>query len=500
MSFNLFDENSLITSPTFATSVLSTYNEDGYGQMVDNCFKSLNSPQFMMPGENSTAAEVNDLTPLDDYRHATSTPQVGCSADEKPRTLPGGNDSYDDHNQLLLKEGELFVGAADNEQEEYTHLPRDYNIQRADEHEDHNYELRISLPQNSDSSCRDHELLSFEKYLRHLKDETDDQSENELHNQRPVLVSDKQRGTPENKNYVYKHISTSSYPFTSILPPPNRSLNSVFNNNRMLVPKVSYRLQLQKSYHGYSRSTRPLRGSKNKLNSQRKFSYEGYTVPTYIEDGSLLVNTARNEEPEEFPHILAEKLLELSLDKEEEICMIRRDRYVRQNLKAIEGLYKNVDYELNPKFEVTRPYEPQYIRYEVDPSNGLAFNETRCGLCPYCPHLNFKNLKTSTYAQHLALTHGVYTDNYLTPNPFYYGLYVIRKTNLNRKTKSHEHKRCGVVCPCCYEIVGTECSKTTASSKPLNNYMRHFRENHRQSKNKLDASKFFNKTSFLLNN
>ena len=247
-----------------------------------------------------------------------------------------------------------------------------------------------------------------------------------------------------------------------------------------------------------SKRSRFIKGSKNRIYTQREFSYDGVDVESYLERSDKLINVAKNEEPYNFQEILSSKLLELKVNREHSICRIKRNRYIRTDIDSIRNFYKNVGYELNPNFHISKPYEPQYVRFEIDETNGLPFNETRCGLCPYCPDINFKNLKTSTYSQHLALTHGVYTDNYLTPNPIYYGIYIIKKTNTQRRTKAHEHERCGVVCPCCYAIVGTECSKTTASSKPLNNYMRHFKEYHRQSKDKLDPIKFFNKTVPLI--
>lgn len=240
--------------------------------------------------------------------------------------------------------------------------------------------------------------------------------------------------------------------------------------------------------------TKFIKGSKNKMRNQTEFVYDGIEIDQIIDDHFPLVNVARNPEPQELGYFLSSKLLELKFDQS--ICNIKRVRYLRNNLDIIKDSYPNVRYEKNHKFHVSRPYEPQYLRYEIDPTNGLPFNETRCGLCPYCFELNFKNLKTSTYSQHLALTHGIYTDNYLTPNPLYYGVYIIKKSNPNRKTKAHEHERNGVICPCCYCVVGTECSKKTAESKPLNNYLRHFKEKHRQSKDKSGPLKFFSETVF----
>ena len=240
--------------------------------------------------------------------------------------------------------------------------------------------------------------------------------------------------------------------------------------------------------------SKTMKGSKNKILFHRDFSYEGTEIETSVSLSTRLINVARNEQPPNINEKLRRKLVDLR--PEQDICNIIRVRYLRTNLDSIKDIYENVGYEENLRFDINRPYEPQYVRYEVDPTNKLPFNETRCGLCPYCPELNFKNLKTSTYSQHLALTHGVYTDNFLTPNPLYYGLYVIKKNNLRRKTIAHEHQRFGVVCPACYDVVGTECSIKTASSKPLNNYMRHFKEKHRQSKDKMNPVLYFNKMAY----
>ncbi|CUM67916.1 uncharacterized protein PRCAT00005627001 [Priceomyces carsonii] len=243
------------------------------------------------------------------------------------------------------------------------------------------------------------------------------------------------------------------------------------------------------------------KGSKRIIEIKRDFSYDHLDVPTLIDESPELRNDAKNSPWVGWAETYSRKLVRLLNDDENKICNIKRTRYVRHNLEAIvKHMHIDVIYEKNSNFDISRPYEPQYIRYiiDLDSSPVLPFNHTRCGLCPYCPAISFYDIKTSAYAQHLSLQHGIYTDNFLTPNPLYYGHYRIKKPENRsrkekRKTQAHELQRDGIVCPCCYEIVGVNCSKKTANTKPLTNYMRHFRDNHIYCKDKSDPYKYFNK-------
>lgn len=214
--------------------------------------------------------------------------------------------------------------------------------------------------------------------------------------------------------------------------------------------------------------------------------------------GKLLVeaNSLRNvafvapERPIE--DLIKHKLIRLKSNEDARVTQIKRTRYLRGDLSELASIDSQVQYQKNPCFGLDKPYEPEFIRFEVDPVTGFPYNETRCGLCPYCPDMKFRNFKTSTYSQHLALWHGVHTDNYLTPNPSHYGIYKLSKDkNIEkRKTIAHLANKNGVVCPVCHDVIETECSKTTLD-KPLSGYLRHFRDQHRKSNFKWDPYLYF---------
>ncbi|CAK7902484.1 hypothetical protein CAAN1_07S03048 [[Candida] anglica] len=210
-----------------------------------------------------------------------------------------------------------------------------------------------------------------------------------------------------------------------------------------------------------------------------------------VEEESL-INRARLETSVPIEKLIANVLIRLKPEDEERVTRIPRTRYIRGDISYLEGLIPNMRFEYNPCFGIDRPYEPEFICYLVDPENGLALNSTRCGLCAYCEECHFRNFKTSTFLQHYQLHHGIHTDNYLTPNPSHYGDYLTKKDkNLDgRKTHAHEQEHTGVVCPICYEVVETECSKATID-KPLTAYLRHFRDNHRKSRYRGDRTKYY---------
>lgn len=237
------------------------------------------------------------------------------------------------------------------------------------------------------------------------------------------------------------------------------------------------------------------KGSKNIAPPEREIDYSQVKLPTVEIPCPELMNFARNEiTPLQLAAINA-KTLRVYPEVSQTLCLIARKCYIRLSIHLLvpEG---NIRYERNSNFHISRPYEPQVVRYEVDSTNGLPFNPTRCGLCPYCEKLTFLNLKTSSYAQHLALTHGIYTDNFLAPNPYNFGEYRLAKAGCDRVTTAHENNRLGVVCPSCNQVVGTHCSQTTAKDRPLNNFLRHFRDTHRK-RGKANTSggvfEFFNK-------
>ncbi|QBM85980.1 protein of unknown function DUF4451 [Metschnikowia aff. pulcherrima] len=164
---------------------------------------------------------------------------------------------------------------------------------------------------------------------------------------------------------------------------------------------------------------------------------------------------------------------------------INRRRFVRGSLDGLAGLHPNVAYEKNPLFGLSRPYQQEFTRVELDPTTGVPIMETRSGLCCYCEDLHFYELKNSCYSQHMSHSHGVYTDNSLAPDAIIPGDYNLsKKFTPGRKTIPHARDRPGVVCPACLDVVEIRCWKSTLEKKPLSNYLRHFKDQHRVESNK----------------
>lgn len=219
---------------------------------------------------------------------------------------------------------------------------------------------------------------------------------------------------------------------------------------------------------------------RKKTKVKRDFDYSYAQIHCQIELAPQLQNTARLPDPGDTGHES-----QLVLLQDQQGCIINRTRYVRGRLDGLKHLHKNVIYERNEFFDVSHPYQQEFTRVETDLATGLPINETRSGLCPYCAELSFYELKNSSYAQHLSHSHGIFTDNFLTPNPLNIGHYAVAKsTNSPRKTTARVRSHEGVVCPACYKVVEIRCWTSTLEKKPLSNYLRHFKEEHRVGKNR----------------
>lgn len=238
------------------------------------------------------------------------------------------------------------------------------------------------------------------------------------------------------------------------------------------------------------------RGSKNKYQKLFEFDYSNLDIPFTMEDGTGLTNTVKSQ-------FLSDKRFQYNQNslvrlQSQSLCKITRNRYSRsiESFLIIEDSHEFIAYEQNPKFSISRPYEYQFVRYQIDPTNGLAFNPTRAGLCPYCHESRFFNIKNSSYSQHLASNHGIFPDNYLAPEPYNFGSYRVKKCSENRKTLSHERIRDGVICPVCHDIIEANCSKLTRNERPLMGYLRHFKQVHRRGKpNAEEPQKYFQQTN-----
>lgn len=232
---------------------------------------------------------------------------------------------------------------------------------------------------------------------------------------------------------------------------------------------------LAKARHG-----RITKRPRKKTKLKRTFDYSFAQVHYQLEPAPQLQNYAKLPDPGDTGH--ESQLVSL---QDQDGCVINRSRYIRGSLECLAHLHKNVSYERNEFFNVSHPYQQEFTRVETDQATGLPINETRSGLCPYCAELSFYELKNSSYAQHLSHSHGIFTDNFLTPNPLNIGHYAVAKsTNSPRKTTARVRSHEGVVCPACYKVVEIRCWTSTLEKKPLSNYLRHFKEEHRVGKNR----------------
>lgn len=263
-------------------------------------------------------------------------------------------------------------------------------------------------------------------------------------------------------------------------------------------PKIKFKNK-KTSVRNKVKKLRP-KGSKNNFKIDLKISYENISTESVFdyEESKKIYNIAKNPTPFFFEEIYQKKIIK-DLSKFSSYLdhtFMRRTLFHRPNLIYDFSKHHrqlNIVYQNNHNFKKNF-YEPEYVRVHIDSINSKPFNHTRCGLCPYCKEIRFFNFKTSAYGQHLALQHGIYTDGFLTPNPIKYGYYRLTKSenrpNSQRKNIAHEHKKYGIVCPCCYMVVELACTSNT-NSKPLINYLRHFRDLHIYVKNKNNSSQFF---------
>lgn len=304
---------------------------------------------------------------------------------------------------------------------------------------------------------------------------------------------------PHDSSQAFSHISfqdSFNHEFSYGIQPHSRrsSIALLFDDDIKSLPSIHESRRNSDEYKPCNTGM-VVKGSKNKCGKLFEFDYSKYNIPSILEYGTGLVNTARFD-------CLDEKkvtnnqtsLIEL---QSQTTCKITRTRYLRSisDFKRIKENHKLIVYESNRSFSISKPYEYQIVRSQIDHSNGLPFNQTRAGLCPYCPEVKFFNIKNSSYSQHIASNHGVFPDNYLAPEPYNFGTYKVKKSSEHRKTMSHERERDGVICPVCHEIIEANCSKVTRNARPLMGYLRHFKQVHRKGKPGVDPQRFFQEVS-----
>lgn len=175
----------------------------------------------------------------------------------------------------------------------------------------------------------------------------------------------------------------------------------------------------------------------------------------------------------------------------------QRVKYTRK-IDKLHGSVSNIVYKHSSIFGDNNPYEPQYYRFELDDS-GDIINESKSGLCPYCKVVKFLPFKNSSYLSHLTLEHGIFSNNFLTPEGLHYGKYLVTKSSslsedasntpgsissedtmsdIYRRRNQHRPRETdGIVCPACHQIVEVGCWKVKPN--PLLSYFRHFKKYHK---------------------
>lgn len=174
----------------------------------------------------------------------------------------------------------------------------------------------------------------------------------------------------------------------------------------------------------------------------------------------------------------------------------QRVKYSR-DISELEDTITNIVYKKSSIYDLNNPYEPQYYRFELDEFGDLV-NESKCGMCAYCEKVKFLPFKNSSYLSHLTLEHGIFSNNYLTPEGVCYGRYLITKNShiydsdttpnsespedtngkIIKKRTSHKPRITeALACPACYEIIEVGCWKM--KSNPLLSYFRHFKKHHK---------------------
>lgn len=150
--------------------------------------------------------------------------------------------------------------------------------------------------------------------------------------------------------------------------------------------------------------------------------------------------------------------------------ILQRKIHVRE-INEIVNAVSLLAYVKSGRFNINSPYEPQYYRYELD-DRGRVVNESKCGMCAFCPSVKFLPFKNSSYLSHMTLEHGIFASNYVVPEGLYYGRYRMYRSNDPLKTRTVK----ALQCPACFQVIEVACWKN--KSNPLLSYFRHFKKIH----------------------
>ncbi|PSK36871.1 hypothetical protein C7M61_003735 [Candidozyma pseudohaemuli] len=209
----------------------------------------------------------------------------------------------------------------------------------------------------------------------------------------------------------------------------------------------------------------------NETNGQREFG------------GSHLINVARNPEPAPYfnnatqRHIVPDFRRYMVTLLDQRFCRIQRKRYVRPNLQELQNNDTQHVYVKHFFFSDKEPYSYQWVR-KVKDESGTVIQNSRSALCSYCKEIHFFDIRKSYYATHMALYHGVYPNDYLTPEPLFAGIYHTPRYSRFGFIDGTEERRC-VVCPACYELFDFDVGSIGSENLNISSYLRHFKDAHR---------------------
>ncbi|CAG88498.2 DEHA2E21186p [Debaryomyces hansenii CBS767] len=209
---------------------------------------------------------------------------------------------------------------------------------------------------------------------------------------------------------------------------------------------------------------RPRSGDKSYLTVPPKpIKGDYYGKQFWIKCGKMLTNSIPSCISKDLV-IPNENVIQLLQEEEFKVCNINRTHYTRGANSPFTDLYSKFCYKHNKRFNKYIPYRTEFLRYSKD-QRGEINLYSKCGLCPFCPCIVFKNMETVDYYDHLSLLHGITRHNSLVPNPRYFGLYKFVKDGV-----VYHHQ--GVTCTICGDVLKIN------NSKSLYNYMKHYRDKH----------------------
>ncbi|KAK6458157.1 uncharacterized protein RJT20DRAFT_29197 [Scheffersomyces xylosifermentans] len=210
--------------------------------------------------------------------------------------------------------------------------------------------------------------------------------------------------------------------------------------------------------------------------------YHGYTgVITNIRRLSpYLINRVDGTKENDLgihSHPKLEKLYNTNGTYADSSCVHHRVKYDR-DISDLHGTISYIVYKTSAVYSMDMPYEPQYYRFEID-NNLQLINESKSGLCPYCEEVKFLPFKNSSYLSHLTLEHGIFSNNYLTPEGLYFGRYKMakkEKAGVLYQRNSKDRSVDAILCPICFELIEVGCWSFKANK--LLSYFRHFKSMH----------------------